>query len=96
MGITLTSDGIKVDENKVKAVTEAKRPESKSELRSWLGLAQFCAKFVRNFAAVTSPLWDLTKEMSEWNWTKQHETSFNSIKKHLTSCPVMCLLGHRS
>ena len=89
MGITLTSDGIKVDENKVKAVTEAKSPESKSELRSWLGLAQFCAKFVRNFAAVTSPLWDLTKEMSEWNWTKQHETSFNSIKKHLTSCPVM-------
>ena len=85
----LTSDGIKIDENKVKAVTEAKRPGSKSELRSCLGLAQFCAKFIRNFAAVTSPLWDLTKEKSEWNWTEQHEAGFNSIKKHLTTCPVM-------
>jgi len=89
MGITLTSDGIKIADEKVKAITEAKRPENKSELRSWLGLAQFCAKFIMNFAAVTSPLWDLTKEKSEWNWTEQHEAGFNRIKKHLTTCPVM-------
>lgn len=89
MSITLTSDGIKIADEKVKAITEVKKPETKSELRSWLGLAQFCAKFIQNFAAVTSPLWDLTKEKSEWNWTVEHETAFNSIKKHLTTCPVM-------
>jgi hypothetical protein len=89
MGITLTSKGIKITDEKVKAITEAKRPETKSELRSWLGLAQFCAKFVRNFAAVTSPLWDLTKEKSEWNWTEDHEAGFNMVKRHLTTSPVM-------
>ena len=89
MGITLTSDGMKVAESKVRAVAEAKKPENKSEMRSWLGLAQFCSRFLQGFAATTSCLWDLTKEQAEWIWTEKHDRAFNHVKQQLTCSPVM-------
>ena len=89
MGIKLTSEGLKIHESKVKAITAAKTPKNKQELRSWLGLSQFCARFVRNFAVITSPLWDLTKLDVEWEWKRIHQESFEEIKHSLTTCPVM-------
>lgn len=39
MGLVLTSNGIEPSENKVKAIVEAREPQSVSEIRSSLGLA---------------------------------------------------------
>ena len=65
MGETITSTGLQVSDDKVKAITHAPRPTTKSELRSFLGLAQFCAKYVAGFATITSSLWELTRASAE-------------------------------
>ena len=39
MGLVLTNNGIEPSENKVKAIVEAREPQSVSEIRSSLGLA---------------------------------------------------------
>ena len=89
MGHKLTGDGVRVAEEKVKAITEAPTPTCKAELRSFLGLAQFCAKYVKNFAIITSPLWDLTGASVTWNWAAEHEKAFRELKHRLTTAPVM-------
>jgi hypothetical protein len=48
MGHSMSSKGLKVADAKVKAILEATKPKTKAELRSFLGLAQFCARFVAN------------------------------------------------
>ncbi|XP_064635764.1 uncharacterized protein K02A2.6-like [Lineus longissimus] len=89
MGHNMTSKGLKVSDAKVKAIVEAPKPKTKAELRSFLGLAQFCARFVVNFAIITSPLWDLTGSQVKWEWLPVHDKAFRDVKSKLTSSPVM-------
>jgi hypothetical protein len=78
-------------EEKVKAVRDFQIPKTKSDVRSFLGLAGYYRRFVPNFASVASPLTQLTKKDSpdkvKWHHTLQ--ASFDSLKKTLTSFPVL-------
>jgi bacterioferritin-associated ferredoxin len=46
MGHTLSKDGVKPDDSKIKAVQEFQRPTTPAEVRSFLGLVNFCAKYI--------------------------------------------------
>lgn len=70
MGHVLSQEGLRVSDDKVQAIVHAPPPADASQLRSFLGLAQFCAKFVPRFATITAPLWELTKQDFEWTWEK--------------------------
>ena len=46
----LTYKGLQVSDDKVEAIGQAPRPKDESELRSFLGLVQYCARFIPSFA----------------------------------------------
>ena len=48
MGHLLSTRGIGPTQVKVETVTEARKPESVAEVRSFLGLINFCARFIPN------------------------------------------------
>jgi hypothetical protein len=89
MGHILTDGGLRVAEKKVDAVLRAATPTNASQVRSFLGLAQFSAKFIPHFATISSPLWDLTAKDAEWKWTGKEQTAFDRIKSALAQAPVM-------
>ncbi|XP_062844794.1 uncharacterized protein K02A2.6-like [Trichomycterus rosablanca] len=89
MGHILSQDGLKVSEGKVKAIAHAPPPTDASQMRSFLGLAQFCAKFIPQFATITAPLWELTKQVAEWKWEKEEQRAFDQLKDALIDAPVM-------
>jgi hypothetical protein len=62
MGDTLSSYGLQLSKERVKAIAEAPAPKNQSEVRSFLGSVQFCAKFIPQFATLSAPLWDLTSK----------------------------------
>jgi hypothetical protein len=81
----------KVD--KVEMVREAKRPETKKQLRSFLGLVGYYRRFIPNFAAIAVPLTDLTKkrEPDRVTWGESQEHSFKTLKALMTSSPILQL-----
>lgn len=89
LGYILSKQGIKVDPEKVKAITKIPRPQNVSELRSFLGLANFFAKFVKNFSVRLVPLFNLLKKSVEWVWSKECESAFMDIKRVLVSSQVL-------
>ena len=84
----LTDKGLEVSYDKVEAIAQASRPKNQSELRSFLGLAQYCSRFIPSFAIIASPLWDLTKAHAKWKWGTAEENAFQAVKKQLTQAPV--------
>ena len=58
-------------------------PTSVTELRSFLGMAQYSVRFIPGFATISEPLRRLTKKDCKWRWTSAHEAAFQSIKNSL-------------
>ena len=76
---------------KIKAIVDWKRPETVTEVRSFLGLAGYYRKFVKDFSKIARPFTQLTKKNERFEWNDQREQSFQELKKRLTSTPVMTL-----
>ena len=75
-GHDLSSKGISPNEEKVAAIQNAKSPKSATEVRSFLGLAQYCTKFLPNFGQVAEPLRMLTRKDQQFVWGDAQEKSF--------------------
>ena len=85
----LSSEGLKPDYEKVKAVEQMKAPQSKKELQHFLGFVQYLAKFLPNMSEVSAPLRELLHKDIEWHWDIQQENSFQTLKKMCVNAPVV-------
>ena len=89
MGHLLSAQGIGPSQAKVEAVTEARQPESAAEVRSFLGLVNFCARFIPDLATVSEPLRRLTRKDVHFSWGKEQEVAFNELKKRLAKTETL-------
>lgn len=62
-GYVFSADGISPSPSKVNAVKETPVPTNPSEIRSFLGMIQYCGRFIPDLATVSAPLRMLTKKM---------------------------------
>ena len=86
MGILLTEKGIGPTEERVKAIADAREPESVTELRSFLGLANYSARFIPQFATTAEPLRKLLKKEKPFNFGPEQRAAFKQVKKALADC----------
>ena len=84
LGLIITEKGIRMDPNKVKAVTTWPTPTTKRELQQFLGFVNFYRRFVKGFAKIAKPLTKLTGK-SEWFWTELQQKAFEELKQEITS-----------
>ena len=75
--------GIRMDPNKVKAVTTWPTPTTKRELQQFLGFVNFYRRFVKGFAKIAKPLTKLTGK-NEWFWTELQQKAFEELKQEIT------------
>ncbi|XP_064469786.1 uncharacterized protein K02A2.6-like [Ornithodoros turicata] len=80
-GLLFTSEGIKPDPEKVKSICRLSQPNDVREIRSFLGMVTYCARFLPRLAQVVEPLRQLTKKGVEFAWTARHSDAFNEAKK---------------
>ncbi|PFX23911.1 Retrovirus-related Pol polyprotein from transposon 17.6 [Stylophora pistillata] len=81
--------GIGPTEEKVRAVAEASQPQTPSEVRSFLGLVGFSARFIPDFATTADPLRKLARKGEPFVWGKEQEQSFQRLKSQVASAPVL-------
>ena len=68
-GMKISKDGIAPTLDRCEALRNAKPLANAKELHSLLSSAQYSARFIRDYATITAPLWNLTRKDVEWNWT---------------------------
>ena len=60
LGHVVSKDGIQVDPKNIEAIIEWSRPTIVTEVRTFLGLAGYYRRFVKNFSKIAAPLTRLT------------------------------------
>ncbi|XP_062533173.1 uncharacterized protein LOC134202123 [Armigeres subalbatus] len=85
LGHILTSEGIAPAEEKVKSILQFRSPQTKEELRSFLGLVTYVSRFIPNLATVNHPLRELLKQESSFDWKSVHQEAFDQLKKMIGS-----------
>ena len=81
--------GLSPDPRKVEAIKNAEAPKSATEVRSLLGMANYCARFIRNFANITHSLRQLTHKSVPFQWGEEHTAALNTLKDSITQDQVM-------
>lgn len=89
LGHICSSEGVKPDNRLLKAVQDFPTPTNAKKVLSFLGLSNYYRKFIPNFSKIASPLYKLTSKDNKFKWTPECETAFRSLKKALTSPPVL-------
>ena len=89
LGHKLSKEGVKPETAKIKAVNNFRVPENPTEVKRFLGLVNFCAKYIRDFATLAEPLRKLTRKEVKWQWNSEQQIAFETLKQRLTSAHVM-------
>ena len=105
LGHTISAEGIRGNDEKIKAISEWPRPKNVENLRSFLGLASYFRKFVKDFSKIAGPLHDVvTKKLAQnkekgkrksceinpdVDWGDREEAAFVLLKKKLTEAPML-------
>jgi hypothetical protein len=80
-----------VDPSKVKYVLSWKTPQNVSDIRNFLGLAGYYRRFIKEFSKISKPMMELLVKGNTFEWTPRHETSFQELKKRLTTAPFLTM-----
>ncbi|CCE29272.1 uncharacterized protein CPUR_02965 [Claviceps purpurea 20.1] len=83
--------GIKVDPEKVEAISAWEEPTNASAVRSFLGFANFYREFAPHFADIAAPLNELTRRGKLCRWDEVHQTAFDRMKEILICAPVLAM-----
>eukprot|EP00731_Ephydatia_muelleri_P031379 Em0022g893a len=89
LGYIVSSGGVQTDPLKVECILSWPSPTTQKELRQFLGLASYYRRFVKGFASIAAPLNHLLEKGKPWEWTKVCEHAFSSLKKMLTTSPIL-------
>ena len=84
LGHIFSADGVEPSPDKLKDILNLPIPQNASEVRSLLGMMNFCgSKFIHNYATLTHELRLLTKQGTKFVWESKHEKAFAKLKEHL-------------
>jgi len=93
VGHRITQEGLKMDDHKVKTIVDWEPPKSVPALRSFLGLASYYHKFIKNFVKIVAPLTNLLKKSTiTYEWEGTCDEAFETLKGILVKAQVLKLL----
>ena len=92
LGFVVSTKGLKMDHEKVKAILEWPTLRSVIEVRSFHGLSSFYRFFTRGFSSICGPLTETMRgDRKEFKWIIELENSFNLLKHKVIEQPILAL-----
>ena len=89
LGHLVSTDGIRIDPKRVKAILKISLPKSKKDVQSFIGKINFLRWFIPNFVETIKQITAMLKKDQEVRWTIEAKATFEKIKVALTEAPVL-------
>ena len=87
----MSQEQIHMDGKQVQAILDWPAQTKVADLRSFLGLANYCRKFTKTYSKKVNPVTDLLKKDQKWYWTDECQEAFEKLKYVVASEPVLKL-----
>eukprot|EP00253_Pinus_taeda_P032197 PITA_32197 len=84
---------LKIDPYKVEVIVNWPKPKTTTEVRSFLGAAQYWRKFIANFSLIAAPLHALTGLNNVFQWGGKQQKTFDTLKENISTTPILALPG---
>ena len=91
LGHILSGTLISPDPSKLQAVKDWPTPTTTTQVRSFLGFANYFRRFVKQFADLAKPLDELTGKNTRFQWNDERQNAFEGLKQALLEAPVLHL-----
>ena len=89
LGHIVSENGIEVDPEKIAKINNVPVPTNRTEVQSFIGLASYYRRFIRNFAKIAAPLHSLTSKKVDFVWTEEAHDAFEKLKSKMCNSPVL-------
>ena len=89
LGHKISDKGLQPTEGKIKAIVEAPAPQNVSQLKAFLGMLNYYAKFLPNISSRLAPLYKLLQKAVVWSWGAKQQRAFKEAKNALTLAEVL-------
>lgn len=90
LGHIVSSKGVQPDPKNTEAVILFPTPTDIKELRQFLGLTNYYRKFIKDYAKIANPLYELTRKTARgYQWSSSCQESFETLKQKLVNPPVL-------
>ncbi|GJT15560.1 putative reverse transcriptase domain-containing protein [Tanacetum coccineum] len=87
----LKKDGVHVDHTKIEAIKSWAAPTTPTKVRQFLRLAGYYRRFIEGFSLIFKPLTKLTQKDKKYEWGKEEEEAFQTLKRKLCSALILAL-----
>ena len=89
LGHIVSRLGTQPDPDKISAVQNFPVPKKLKDLRSFLGLANYYRRFVKDFSKIAHPLTKLLRKNEKFIWSPACHSAFTLLKHALVSAPIL-------
>lgn len=89
LGYIINQDGCLPNPNKIECIIKYPTPKNVTETQRFLGMANYFRKYVRNYAFLAKPMYNLLRKGQAFLWDSKCTASFESLKTALTTPPVL-------
>ena len=95
-GFQLSAKGYRVDATITEAITRFPVPTTRTDLRSFFGLANQLAASTDKIAELLEPMRPLLSTKNEFVWSGTHDQALSKAKEHLASTPTLAFFDLHS
>ena len=86
LGHSISAEGLKPSEEKIRAISQAPAPANLAQLRSFLGMVNYYGKFLEDLSSTLAPLYALLQKNQNWKWgQEQFKDAFAKVTQELVS-----------
>lgn len=86
LGHIISKNEVSVDPTKIEAVVNWPKLNNVPEVRSFIGLAGYYRRIVKDFSTIVGPLTNLTSKNTKFIWKEKCEQSFQVLKEKVDNC----------
>jgi hypothetical protein len=89
LGYRITSEGVCIDDSRIKSLKNYPKPTKAKNVKEFLGLTGYYRQFIKNYADIVDPLNNLTRKNVKFTWCDKCDHSFQTLIKYLSEKPIL-------